>query len=144
MRTVLLKISGIIVCITITAFTLSKYAKLVQHLLNINYNWLFELLMVLGMIVFQYLFIHKKTWSIKLDYFFKMLLVSLFGSVILWPLLFLNYFYNIIDIGNVSYFFGVVIAMFFIHKNIVAKMKLPFYLSYTYILYRFIILLFII
>ncbi len=144
MKIILTKILSILICIAITAFTLSQYAKLIQHLLSINYNWLFELFIVLGMTVFQYLFIHKKTWSIKLDYFFKMLLVSLFGSVILWPLLLLNYLYNIIDIGNVSYFFGVVIAMFFIHKNIVAKMKLPFYLSYTYILYRFIILLFII
>jgi hypothetical protein len=144
MKIISTKILSILICIAVTAFTLSQYAKLIQHLLSINYNWLFELLMVLGMTVFQYLFIHKKTWSVKLDYFFKMLLVSLLGSVILWPLLLLNYFYNIIDIGNVSYFFGVVIAMFFIHKNIVAKMKLPFYLSYTYILYRFIILLFII
>jgi hypothetical protein len=144
MKIISTKILSILICIAVTAFTLSQYAKLIRHLLSINYNWLFELLMVLGMTVFQYIFIRKKTWSVKLDYFFKMLLVSLLGSVILWPLLLLNYFYNIIDIGNLIYFFGVVIAMFFIHKNIVEKMKLPFYLSYTYILYRFIILLFII
>jgi hypothetical protein len=144
MKTILTKILLIVIYIAVTACTLSQYAKLVQHLLNINYNWLFELLVVLGMTVFQYLFIHKKTWSVKLDYFFKMLLVSLLGSVILWSLLLLNYFYKVGDIINLIYFFGVVIAMFFIHKNIVTKMELPFYLSYTNILYRFIILLFII
>lgn len=144
MKTVLLKILAIIVCITITAFTLSQYAALVQHLLSINYNWLFEVLMVLGMIGFQYLFIYKKTWSVKLDYFFKMLLVSLLGSVILWALLLVNKYAILNATINIEYFFIIVLIMFFVHKNIVTKMQLPNYLSYTYILYRFIILLFII
>jgi hypothetical protein len=144
MKTVLLKISSIIFCIAITAFTLSKYALLVQHLLRIPYNWLFELLMVLGMIVFQHLFIHKKTFNIKLNYYYKMLFVSLLGSAMLWPLLLINHFIACSDAVNLVYFFAVVATIFFVHKSIVTKMQLPFYLSYTYILYRFIILLFII
>ncbi len=144
MKAVLLKILSTAFCIAITAFTLSQYAALIQPLLSINYNWLFELLMVLGMIVFQYLFIYKKTWSVKIDYFFKMLLVSLLGSVMLWPLLWANKYAIFSDTINVGYFFIVVLTMFFVHKSIVAKMQLPNYLSYTYILYRFIILLYII
>lgn len=140
----MLKLFSIVACIVITAFTLSKYAKLIQHLLSIEYNWQFEIRMVLGMLIFQYPFIHKKTWSIKLDYFFKMLLASLVGSAMLWPLLLANSYVHFSDTINIIYFFAVVTIMFFIHKNIVTKMKLPFYLSYTYILYRFIILLFII
>lgn len=131
-------------CIVFTALTLNSYAKLIKHLLSINYNWQFELLMVLGMLVFQYVFIYYKNLNVVLKYFFKLLLVSLLGSVLLWPLIIINACLAIKDIVNICYFFAVVQTMFFVHKNIVTKMQLPFYLSYTYILYRFIILIFII
>jgi hypothetical protein len=100
--------------------------------------------MVTGMLGFQYPFIYQKKWDVKLDYFFKMLLVSLLGSIMLWPLLFANQHAILHDIINIGYFFTIVTIMFFVHKKIVTKMPLPFYLSYTYILYRFIVLLFII
>jgi hypothetical protein len=144
MKIIYLKILSIVLCIAITASTLSQYAKLIQHLLSVQYNWQFELLMVVGMMVFQYPFIHKKTWTIKFNYLFKMLLVSLAGSILLYPLILINQYAIVSDTINIGYFFAVVAIMFFIHKNIVTKMQLPFYLSYTYILYRFIILLFII
>jgi hypothetical protein len=144
MKTISLKILSTIICIVITAYTLSQYAKLVQHLFSISYNWQFEFFMVLGILIFQYPFIHKNAWSIKLDYFFKMLLVSLLGSFMLWPLLLANQNAILGDYINIGYFFIVVATMFFVHKKIITKMQLPFYLSYTYILYRFIILLFII
>ena len=137
------KIAAILFCIAIIAFTLSQYAKLIQHLIAIKYNWRFELLMVIGMIVFQYFFIYKQTWEKKLDYYFQMLLVSLIGSALLWPLLLANHFFKNNDIINLIYFFSVVGIMFFIHKKVVAELQLPLYLSYTWVLYRFIILIFI-
>lgn len=140
----ILKILISIICISTTLFTLSQYGKLVQHLLSIKYNWLFELLMVFGMLLFQLVFIHKTNKSILFNYCLKMLLISLIGSLLVWPLLIINKYYIIDDIVNLFYFFSVVSIMFFIHKSIITKMKLPYYLSYTYILYRFIILLFII
>ncbi|MFN0083716.1 MAG: hypothetical protein ACKVOM_14505 [Ferruginibacter sp.] len=138
------KLPLIFICTVTTAFTLSQYANLVQHLLSVKYNWLFELVMVIGMVLFQWAFINKNSRDVVTDYLLKMLQVSVIGSVLLWPLLFMNRYYNFADTTNIIYFFAVVTIMFFIHKNIVAKMELPFYLSYTYILYRFIILLFII
>jgi hypothetical protein len=144
MKIIFVKIISIILSVVITTFTLSHYSILIQHLLSIKYNWQFELFMVLGMVFFQYLFIYSKNWSKKLDYFFKLLLVSLLGSVLLWPLILVNTNTHFSDAINIGYFFCVVTIMFFVHKNIVTKMQLPFYLSYTYILYRFIILLFII
>lgn len=140
----ILKILISIICISTTLFPLSQYGKLVQHLLSIKYNWLFELLMVFGMLLFQLVFIHKTNKSILFNYCLKMLLISLIGSLLVWPLLIINKYYIIDDIVNLFYFFSVVSIMFFIHKSIITKMKLPYYLSYTYILYRFIILLFII
>jgi hypothetical protein len=100
--------------------------------------------MVLGMLVFQYPFIYKKEWGLKLAYYFNMLLVSLLGSLLLWPLLITNRFYTCGDMVNLFYFFAVVAIMFFVHQQRVAKLLLPVYISYTWVLYRCIILIFII
>ena len=144
MKSTILKIVFGIIFILITALTLAEYAKLIQHLLSVKYNWLFEMIMVAGMLLFQLIFIFKNDKNLIVSYFSKILLVSFIGSSLLWPLLLINEYHNLSDIINLTYFFSVVSIMFFIHKNIVTQMKLPLYLSYTYILYRFIILLFII
>ena len=137
------KILAIVLYSIVTIFTLSCYANLIQHLLKIKYNWRFELFMVIGMLLFQYPFIYKKTRLLKLNYYFNMLLVSLLGSLLLWPLIILNHFYTCSDTINVTYFLAVVLWMFFNHKQRVAKLLLPVCVSYTWILYRLIILLFI-
>ncbi len=133
-----------IIFIIITALTLSQFAKLIQHLLLINYNWLFELFLVLGMLFFQYPFIYNNNWVIKLEYYYNMLLVSLIGSILLWPLIIINNFCQCNDTFNLVYFFTVVLIMFFNHKQRVKKLKLPVFVSYTWVLYRVIILIFII
>ena len=143
LNTIYFKITVLLICIAITAFTLSRYALLIQHLLKIKYNWQFEMLMVLGMLFFQYPFIYKKTSRVKLDYYYNMLLVSLMGSLLLWPLLIVNHFYICGDVINLLYFFAVVLFMFFEHKRRVAVLQLPVFISYTWVLYRFIILIFI-
>ncbi len=143
LNTIYFKITLIIICIAITAFTLSRYAKLIGHLLNVNYNWQFELFMVTGMLLFQYPFIYSKTAAVKFNYYYNMLLVSLMGSVLLWPLLIVNQFYVCSDSINLVYFFTVVLFMFLEHKRRVAKLQLPVFISYTWVLYRFIILIFI-
>jgi hypothetical protein len=138
------KIIAIAFCIAVTAFSLGRYALLIQHLLKIKYSWQFELFMVLGMLLFQYPFIFYQTAAVKLSYYYNMLLVSLMGSVLLWPLLMVNYFYVCSNAINLLYFFAVVLIMFFEHKRRVAKLLLPVFISYTWVLYRFIILLFIV
>lgn len=142
-KNISLKIASIIICIAVTAFTLSQYAKLIAHLIKVNYNWQFELFMVTGMLLFQYPFILKKNTTIKLNYYYNMLLVSLMGSVLLWPLLIINHYFNGSDVFNIVYFFSVVLFMFFEHKRRVALLQLPVFISYTWVLYRLIILIFI-
>lgn len=137
------KIIVILFCIGFTAITLSQYAVLIQHLLKIKYSWQFELFMVLGMLLFQYPFIFSQVAVLKLTYYYNMLLVSLMGAVLLWPLLIINRYYVCGDTINVLYFFAIVLLMFFEHKRRVAKLLLPVFISYTWVLYRFIILLFI-
>lgn len=137
------KVSVIIFSITVTALTLNQFAQLIQHLIKIKYNWRFELFMVIGMMLFQYPFIYKKEWVLKLDYYFNLLLVSLIGSILLMPLLLLNYYTDYSDIFNLVYFFVVVLIMFFEHKRRVAKLNLQSLISNTWVLYRVIILIFI-
>jgi hypothetical protein len=137
------KIAVMAICISVTAITLNQYAQLIQHLIKIKYGWRFELCMITGMLLFQYPFIYKKSWSQKQYYYFNMLLVSLIGSVLLFPLLLLNFYSNYSDTFNLLYFFIVVLAMFLIHKKRVAALGLPVMISYTWVLYRVIILIFI-
>ncbi len=137
------KLSVMVIAVAVTVVTLNKYAQLIQHIIVIKYDWHFELLMLTGMLFFQYPFIYKKTWNLKLEYYFKMLLVSLIGSILLMPLLILNYYADHSDMFNLVYFFVVVLIMFFIHKKMVATLNLPVLISYTWVLYRVIILIFI-
>jgi len=137
------KIAVMVICVAITAITLNQYAQLIQHLITIRYGWQFELYIIIGMLFFQYPFIYKKSRSLKLDYYFNMLLVSLIGSVLLLPLIALNFYSNYSDTFNLLYFFTVVLIMFFNHKRRVAALGLPVVISYTWVLYRAFILIFI-
>ena len=142
-QTTWFKLTAIIFCIAVTAATLNQYAQLIQHLIHIKYSWQFELGMVTGMLFFQYPFIYKETWQSKLNYYFNMLIVSLIGSLLLFPLLILNHYHTYSDTFNLLYFFAVVLFMFFNHKQRVSRLKLPVFISYTWVLYRVIILIFI-
>ena len=132
-----------LLCIVITAATLNQFAKLIQHLITIKYDWKFELFMVIGQLLFQLPFIFRKTKKQKWDYYYNMLIVSMMGSILLLPLIIFNYFYLLSSTLNISYFFAVVLLMFLEHKRRVKRLSLPVYISYTWVLYRFLILIFI-
>ncbi len=131
-------------CIVFTAMTLNQFAKLIQHLLKVNYDWRFETGMVVCMFFFQFPFIYQERWIDKWNYYFNMLIVSCKGALMLWPLLLINHFQPCVDWLNLAYFFIVVLVMFFDHKRRVVKLNFPWFISYTWVLYRLIILLFII
>lgn len=139
-----LRIFVFLVSIVFIACTLNQFAKLIQHLLKIKYDWRFEIAMIVGMFIFQFPFIVQQAWPTKWNYYFNMLLVSVKGALLLWPLLIVNYFSHCSDWVNLFYFFGIVLVMFFDHKKRVAQMHFPFFISYTWVLYRLIILIFII
>ena len=143
-REALKAITVSLTCITVTAYVLSRFAILIQHLLRIHYDWRFELLMVTGQLLFQLPFILKFPLIQKLDYFLNMLLISFMGSVLLAPLLILNHYSRMGDIFNLGWFFSVVLFMFVVHRHRVKVLQMPFYISYTWVLYRALILLFIV
>jgi hypothetical protein len=144
LQPIYLRIFTFLISIAFVACTLNQFAKLIQHLLKIKYDWRFEMAMVMGMFFFQLPFILQKTWSVKWNYYFNMLLVSVKGALLLWPFLIFNHFFRCSDWMNLSYFLGVVLIMFFDHKKRVAQMHFPVFISYTWVLYRLIILIFII
>jgi len=132
-----------LLCIIITAVTLNQFATFIQHLITIRYDWKFELCMVTGQLLFQLPFIYKRSVEEKINYYYNMLLVSCIGSLLLLPLIVVNHFYTLSSTLNILFFFGVVLYMFFEHKKRVKKLQMPFYISYTWILYRFLLLIFI-
>lgn len=137
------KTSIMLLCIVVTAATLNQYAKLIQHLITVKYDWKFELFMVMGQLAFQLPFIFKETGEQKLDYYYNMLIVSTLGSLTLLPLIVFNHFWLLPPLINILYFLVVVLLMFFDHKRRVYQLCLPSYISYTWVLYRFLILIFI-
>ena len=116
-KSIVYKITIMLLCIAITAASLNQFAKLIQHLINIKYDWRFELFMVVGQLVFQFPFIFRKTTEQKWDYYYNMLIVSMMGSILLLPLIVFNHFYLLNSTLNILYFFAVVLFMFFEHKR---------------------------
>jgi hypothetical protein len=138
-----LRLGLMLVFIACTAFILSGFAQLIQHLLRIQYDWKFELFMVLGQLLFQFPFIFRQTAEKIFHYFYHMLFVSFLGSVLLSPLILTNHFYRLPDLVNIFSFFTVVLVMFIEHKRRVKRLSLPSFISYTWVAYRVIILFFI-
>jgi len=130
-------------CILFTAFTLSQFSLLIQSFLRIPYDWKLELSIVTGQMVFQFPFIYRKPLSVKWVYFENMLMVSWIGSLLLVPILLVNHFYPLTIEVNVIYFGVVVSTLFLEHRRRIKKLQLPEYLCYTWILYRLLILPFI-
>ena len=126
------------------AIVLSRFALIVQHWLSINYSGIIEFLIVIGQLVFQSVFILKKGWTKITHYWFNLMLVAGLGAVLLIPFLFLHRMFEFTDLVIISYFFIVVLIMFIDHRRRVHKLELPWYLCYTWVLYRCIILYFIV
>lgn len=99
--------------------------------------------MAFGQIVFQSLFLLKFDKKTIINYGGNLMTVSLMGSLILLPVLILNHFINLPEMFVLGWFGITVLIMCAEHFRRVKVLKLPFYLSYTWILYRILALLFI-
>lgn len=133
-----------LISIGITAYTLSLFSILIQSLLSIPYDWKIEMAIVTGQIIFQVPFIWKKSRFEIIRYQYNMLLISLLGSILLWPIIVINEWHIQSQTVNLIYFFSVVSIMFLVHIQRVKKLELPTYLCFTWVLYRLIILPFIV
>ena len=132
------------VAIIITALVLSRFAVIIQPVLAIQYSWLFELGMVIGQVLFQWCFLARQPFRVKWSYALQVLGVSLMGAIMLIPLVTLHHFYAVPIWAAVIYFFGVVGIMFGVHRLRVKALTLPWYICWTWVLYRCLLLVFIV
>lgn len=126
---------------TITTFVLYKFSDSISILPKSTI--VRELILALGQIVFQSLFMIKLDTKIILNYIGNLVTVSLMGSLLLLPILILNSILNIPEFIILGWFGITVLLMLLEHSRRIKLLELPFYLSITWVIYRIIALLFI-
>jgi predicted DCC family thiol-disulfide oxidoreductase YuxK len=124
--------------LTITTFVLFGYSNLILNFPKSTITR--ELILAFGQIVFQALFLLKLDKQTILNYAGNLMTVSLMGSLILSPILLLSQFVQLPQMIVLGWFGVTVLIMFLEHFRRVKVLKLPFYLSFTWILYRIIAL----
>lgn len=124
-----------------TAIILFQFAKLIPFLRGAKFGR--ELLLALGQIGFQYLFIQKLTKEKQINYIGNLVTISVIGSLILVPILILNQFFLINEYVILAWFGLTVNIMIFEHYRRIGILKLPKYLTITWVLYRILALIII-
>lgn len=122
----------------ITALTLYNFSALLTDFPKGNFSR--ELILAFGQLAFQSLFLLKLDSKTILNYAGNLMTVSVFGSLILTPILILNQFFNISEIIILGWFALTVLIMFIEHFRRIKLLELPFYLCYTWVIYRLIAL----
>ena len=97
-----------------------------------------ELILALGQIVFQSLFLIKLDKKIILNYTGNLMTISLMGSLLLLPILILNLVVNTPEFVILGWFGITVLLMLVEHSRRIKLLELPFYLSITWVIYRII------
>jgi len=125
----------------ITSITLFHFSDLIHVLPEANFTR--EIGLALGLIVSQVAFVFNKDFKTILNYVGNIITVSLIGCIGLFQLIILSSLINLPLWLILFAFSGIVGLMFFEHKRRINFLALPSYLSWTWIGYRIVILLFI-
>lgn len=133
------RISYILFTIIVTMLTLFYFSKNLTLLSETSI--IREGAITIGQLVFQGLLIYKLNKKTILNYFGNLMTVSLMGSLMLFPLLLVKHWFIIPETLTILWFGLTVFVMFVEHFRRIKLLKLPNYLSYTWILYRVLILL---
>lgn len=126
---------------TITTIVLYKFSDSVSVLPKSTIAR--ELILALGQIVFQGLFLIKLDKKTILNYIGNLMTVSLVGSLLLLSILILNLVDNIPEFVTLGWFGITVLLMLVEHSRRIKLLELPFYLSITWVIYRIIALIII-
>ncbi len=134
----------ILITALFTSTVLLKYSYMLKGLVPPS-NMIREYMICFGQIVFQtvILLCIRSKKILVFDYVGNMMTVSLIGALLLLPMLLLNHLIVLSPLINLAFFFAVVLFMFLHHKRRVRNLQAPFWLSYTWVLYRCLVLLFI-
>ena len=121
--------------------TLTAFALIIRDYLAVRYDLWFELGMVIGQVLFQWVVLWRRSWTERLDYAVILVFISGLGAALLWPLLLWNRLAPVRPLAAVAYFFAVVAVMFVVHLRLVRRAALPLVLCATWVVYRLLILL---
>lgn len=127
--------------LTITTFVLFGYSNLIPNLPQTSI--LRETLLTFGQLVFQAIFLFKFNKKTITNYAGNLATVSLMGSLFLSPILLLQHFINLPEVLILGWFGLTVLIMFAEHFRRIKILQLPFYLSYTWILYSILAFVFL-
>jgi predicted DCC family thiol-disulfide oxidoreductase YuxK len=138
-RILYLVLSGIF-----TSTILLSYSSLLKGIVPPS-NLVREYVICFGQIAFQgsILLVIKTGKENLFDYLGNMMTVSLIGGLLLLPILILNHYISLPAYLCLAWFFAVVCFMFLQHQKRVRYIHAPVWLSYTWVLYRCIVLLLI-
>ncbi len=128
----------------VTSTILLHYSALLQDMIPAS-NLYREYAICFGQIFFQgsLLAATRLKKETCFDYFGNMMTVSLIGSLLLLPVWFLSRFITLPDPFSLAWLVAVVVFMFLQHRKRVRSINAPAWLSYTWLLYRALVLLFI-
>jgi hypothetical protein len=124
---------------TVTMFTLFYFSKNISTLPQ--GSLVREGFITIGQLVFQGLLIYKLDKKTIINYFGNLMTISLMGSLMLLPLLIINWMFQISETIFLIGFGITVLIMFIEHFRRIKLLKLPSFLSYTWVVYRVLILL---
>jgi predicted DCC family thiol-disulfide oxidoreductase YuxK len=135
------RIAYLVFSVLVSCSILKHFSPLLQFYWPIPHGWAAELLLVSGQLVFQamafFILISNRSLEKLLNYLANVMTVSLMGSLLLVPALFINGLIPSLSVYLYLAWFGLVVAvMFFEHKRRVRVYHLPWQLSYTWVLYR--------
>jgi len=128
----------ILFTIVITMLTLFSFSKSITSLPESSL--LREGFITIGQITFQGILIYKLSKNTILNYIGNLMTVSLMGSLLLLPILIINNMFNISEIILLGWFGITTLIMFMEHFRRIKLLELPPFLSYTWVLYRVLIL----
>ena len=124
-----------------TTLVLYYYSNLLSFFPNTTIGR--ELLLTLGQMVFQGIFlIHLKREKI-MNYLGNLMTVSLMGSLLLIPILVISIFFKIPETLSITWFIISMLIMLLEHFRRIKILELPFHLNITWLFYRIIVLLII-
>lgn len=133
------RVTYILFSVIITTMTLLYFSKNISILPEASLSR--EGMITIGQLLFQGALIYTLDKKTILNYFGNLMTISLLGSLILLLLLGINSIVQISETLLLICFGVTVLIMFLEHKRRINLLKLPSYLSYTWILYRILILL---
>ena len=109
----------------------------------VHYDYMAEAVMVAAQVLFQWLFMTRCGWNDRIRYLFVALTASMIGSLLLLPLVIMSHLATVSALSATIYFFVVVGIIFMIHHRLIVINALPTALSFTWVLYRLLLLLFV-